>query len=233
MFRVKFADIPIAVVFSVAQSRFVLPAQAIFLATNLLGLSLGAVYHTNTPDLYENNAHHTMGWIFTWFVLAWILLGVINTYAARFSHNERFSGGSMISANSACYQRLQCEQFIPEQRWSQDSTHRSELNFDTFHSSDLQSTTSENKPYDDVHAIYNSNDTEEETCPSKLRGFLNLIHVERFLVKNIHRLSLERVLATSKVIYIVLERVLVILAFIVLTTGIVTFGGIFVSLFET
>jgi hypothetical protein len=218
-------------VFSVAQSRFTVPAQTIFFVTNAVGLTLGAVYNAKTLDLYANNAHHKMGWIFTWFALAWIILGIINTYTARFNRDTKHSDCAIFSAGTPRYQRLQCEQLLPEQRWSQDSDPHLEHNFGTCSNTRSSGTESESKPNDHAHAMYNCNDQEEEEAsPSKLCGLLNIARVERFLSKNFHRASFKRILIISKIIYIIFERLFIILAFTVLTTGIVTYGGIFVSL---
>merc|ERR1712036_46068 len=98
--------LPLATVFSVAQSRFALPSQVVFFLANAVGLVLGTIYNANTPDLYENNAHHKMGWVFTWFAAAWIILGVLNIYAGRFVKNRRHSGERMSFANMTRYSRL-------------------------------------------------------------------------------------------------------------------------------
>jgi hypothetical protein len=226
------ADIPTAVVFGIAQSRFTLRAQAVFLIANGVGLSLGAVYNAKTPDLYENNAHHKMGWIFTWFALAWVTIGVINTCAARFCRRWHHPDDAMNLTDSMHYQRLYCGQSTPEQRWSQDSVQHIGQNFGARSVSDLSSTESEVKPYDHEHTMYSFNDMEDETCQPKQRGFLNIIRVEKYLSKKINHVTFKKIIAFSDIIYLILERLFVIIAFTVLATGIITFGGIFVSLRE-
>ncbi|KAF4992074.1 hypothetical protein FGRMN_7425 [Fusarium graminum] len=62
--------LPIAVMFSLANSRFTLPTQFIFLAFNALGILLSVVYNSQIPDLYPGNAHHKIGWIVTWVIVA-------------------------------------------------------------------------------------------------------------------------------------------------------------------
>ncbi|KAK8123825.1 hypothetical protein PG999_003743 [Apiospora kogelbergensis] len=58
--------LPIAVMFSIARSRYTLVSQFTFLVTNALGVVLGISYNASTPDLYPNNAHHKIGWVATW-----------------------------------------------------------------------------------------------------------------------------------------------------------------------
>ncbi|KAI5289930.1 hypothetical protein KEM54_002853, partial [Ascosphaera aggregata] len=61
-----FFILPIGVMLSIAKSKHTLPVQFIFLVFNAFGVLLSVIYNASTPDLYENNAHHKMGWIATW-----------------------------------------------------------------------------------------------------------------------------------------------------------------------
>jgi hypothetical protein len=195
----------------------------------MIGLSLGAVYNANTPDLYVNNAHHKIGWIFTWFAMAWIILGITNRYATRFSRNGRHAVCTTSSADSSTqYHRLRYEQSTPEQRCSEDTTQHVEQGFNTHLVSESPSTESENKAYDHTHAMHSINNMRDETCPPNRDEFVNIIRAKKFLSNCIRCVALENMLSVSKIAYIIFERLFVVLAFIVLTTGIVTFGGIFV-----
>jgi hypothetical protein len=216
-------------VFSVAQSRFALPAQAVFFMANAVGLFLGTVYNANTPDLYENNAHHKMGWIFTWFSGAWIVLGVLNIYATSYMKNRRHSGQQMSVANMTRYQRLQHEQQdTPERRWSRDSGQGTERNSDSLFGAGSPGTESEHRPFEEPIPLYSTNDFDDAASQAEKRGFLRNTRVDRYLSKNIHQLS-SKFLSTSKVIYIIFERLLVVMGFVAILTGIATFGGLFVS----
>ncbi|KAG7106629.1 putative membrane protein C3B8.06 like [Verticillium longisporum] len=62
--------LPLAVMLSLARSRYTLASQSVFLAINALGVLVGTIYNAATPDLYPNNAHHKAGWAFTWVALA-------------------------------------------------------------------------------------------------------------------------------------------------------------------
>ncbi|MEJ1619737.1 DUF2427 domain-containing protein, partial [Escherichia coli] len=68
---------------SVARSRFALPSQFVFLVCNALGLLIGIIYNSQTPDLYENNAHHKIGWIATWVISAQVVMSLIFACAGR------------------------------------------------------------------------------------------------------------------------------------------------------
>ena len=219
-----------ATVFSVAQSRLALPAQLVFFLANAAGLALGTVYNANTPDLYENNAHHKMGWVFTWFAGAWVVLGVLNMYAARFVTGRRHSGQPMSIANMTRYSRLQHEgrDDDHERRWSGDSGQGTERNSDSLFGSG--SPGSPGRSFDDALPLYgahNSFEDDEQVEPEK-RGFLLNTKVDRFLSRNIHRVS-SNVVTASKVLYIFFERLLVVLGYAAILTGVVTFAGLFVS----
>ncbi|UKZ49540.1 hypothetical protein TrVGV298_003787 [Trichoderma virens] len=77
--------LPVAVVLSLAKSRYVLPSQFIFLAANALGLILGTVYNAQTPDLYPNNAHHKIGWIVTWVISAQVVVSLLRHIGGAFN----------------------------------------------------------------------------------------------------------------------------------------------------
>ncbi|KXJ90649.1 hypothetical protein Micbo1qcDRAFT_164261 [Microdochium bolleyi] len=69
--------LPIVIMFSIARSRYTVPTQFLFLATNAAGLVLGLFYNANTPDLYPNNAHHKLGWLVFWVACAQVLISVV------------------------------------------------------------------------------------------------------------------------------------------------------------
>ena len=62
---------------SLARSRYRLLAQLVFHLTNGLGVLLGLVYNTSTPDLYPNNAHHKLGWVLTATLAAQGVIGLL------------------------------------------------------------------------------------------------------------------------------------------------------------
>jgi hypothetical protein len=76
--------------------------------------------------------------------------------------------------------------------------------------------------------MYNTGDFDDERGELEKRGFLQNTRVDRFLSRNIYRVSAKFLIA-SKVIYTVFERTLVVLGFVTALTGLVTLSGIFVS----
>jgi hypothetical protein len=213
--------------FSVAKSRYTLPVQALFFILNAFGVFLSVVYDAKTPDLYENNAHHKIGWIFTWILSAWILMGLVNLYSKR-SHGRRHSGQQISIANMTRYQRLQTEQEPDSARWSGDSGQGSERNsYSLFGSGSPGTDNAERRTFDEALPAYQNVEGDDE--PEK-RGFLRNSRVDRFLSRNIHRIAFGKTLKLNGIFYTVIERTIIIMGWIALLTGFVTFGGIFVCL---
>jgi hypothetical protein len=211
--------------FSVARSRYTLLVQALFFILNAIGIFLSVVYDANTPDLYENNAHHKIGWIFTWILCAWIIMGLVNHYARR-SHSRRSSGQQISVANMTRYQRLQTEQEPQGPRWSGDSGQGSERNsYSLFGSGSPGTENTEGRQLDEALPAYQNVDLEEE--PEK-RNLLRNTRLDRFLSRNFHRVAFGKTLKISRIFYTAIERLIILMGWIALMTGVVTFGGIFV-----
>jgi hypothetical protein len=215
------------VMFSIAKSQLTIPSQAIFFILNALGLFLGTVYNVNTPDLYEKNAHHKMGWVFTWIAAAWVFMGIINIYG-DYVKGRRQSGEKISHANLARYARLHQE---PDtHRWSNDSGQGTERNSTSlFGSSASPSTDSENQNFEESLQAYNDIELNEKSGEAEKHGFLCNTRVDRFLSKNIPRIAFGKTLAINRILYTIIERTVIIMGWVVFATGIITFSGIFVS----
>ncbi|KAA8649770.1 hypothetical protein EYZ11_001688 [Aspergillus tanneri] len=218
--------LPVAVMFSIARSRYALVSQFTFLVLNAVGLLVGIIYNSQTPDLYENNAHHKIGWIATWVISAQVILSLIFAYAGR------------GVADSTSYERVA---FLPvstdemvespatfpsgihhEYRWSRDSGQGSERNTSSLHS--RPSSPSCASPSDEYDTFEKpENDISEE--PS-VRSWLRCAFVDRFLASRVPRLVSSRVLRILTFIYLVIDRIILQFGFIAIATGVVTYGGI-------
>ncbi|KAG9948537.1 hypothetical protein KCU85_g4916, partial [Aureobasidium melanogenum] len=202
--------LPVAVVFSVARSRFTIPAQVAFLAVNGLGLFTSIIYDAKTPDLYPNNAHHKMGWAVTWIAAVWFLMTFVNLYMARSEKaKERHA---MTADNIAQYDRLQ------NHRWSRDSSHDSATLC-----SGSRSPSSDSIP---AHKLASPEDFEEEDG-SEEQAFIQSNSVDRFLSRKVPRISSGRALTAFKVIFTLIERCMPVLGFVSLLSGGVVFGGLY------
>ena len=65
----------------VAQSSFHIPVQLAFLTMTTISIIFAIMYNSATPDFYENNAHHKIGWIIVWMLVAQIASGMIRGVA--------------------------------------------------------------------------------------------------------------------------------------------------------
>jgi hypothetical protein len=211
--------------FSIAKSRYSILLQFGFYALNAVGLALGTVYNANTPDLYENNAHHKMGWIFTWLATFWLILGILETYVSK-SKNGRLS---ISEANMTRYERLQqTDDEAQGIRYSRDSGQGTERNSTSLFGSGSPTSEAEQASFGDHLNSYAAKELESEGETPKPRLLRNT-RVDRFLVRNMQRFAIGKTLAALRISYVILERTIILMGFFALTTGVVTFGGIFVS----
>jgi Domain of unknown function (DUF2427)/Protein of unknown function (Ytp1) len=65
----------------VAQSPFHIPVQLAFVTLTTIGVIFAIMYNSATPDFYENNAHHKIGWVIVWMLVAQVVSGVIRGVA--------------------------------------------------------------------------------------------------------------------------------------------------------
>lgn len=195
--------------------------QLSFFVLNGLGLFFGIVYNVNTPDLYENNSHHTMGWVFTWFSLAWIFLATLNSYT------RAPSGHLQFAQNSGLYERLpEAEEATLETRWSGDTTGRLERRDSAVPESNTPTSERTAVNFNDDLSPYSKASTPESDARP---GLLGSARLDRFLSKQLQLLGTGISGLLLRTLHGLLERTLVIQGFTVLLAGIVTYGGIFVS----
>lgn len=218
------------IMFSVARSRLALPVQFMFLVVNAFGLLLGVIYNNQSPDLYENNVHNKIGWIAIWVMVVEVFMGLLFAYADKDNHsnNSKHSRGST-------YERVA---FLPvstrdsaghRYRWSGDSGQGTERSSSSssegghhFDSEDFE------KHLDDMHGG-GGDDDGDVGAVSETRRFFRIAFLDRFLTKRVPSLLSHRVLKAMRVIHLIIERTILILGFIAVTSGAVVYGGIFVS----
>ncbi|KAF2760871.1 hypothetical protein EJ05DRAFT_244565 [Pseudovirgaria hyperparasitica] len=232
---------------SIAKSRLTLPAQTLFLASNALGLVLGAVYARRTPELYAHNSHGRLGWVLSWIVSAWVVLGLVRRYGARAARAEQQGVGAATHPVSvaalAQYTRVQQAPTLHsaspspspggEARWSRDSGQGTERGSESLfgHSrspSDLSETRRFEVPgqrYD--HGHDEDDDEDEFDGDAEKKGFLRNAAVDRFLTGKLAGfVSCRRTLQVVNFLYIAVERTIPILGFVAISTGAIVLGGI-------
>lgn len=213
--------------FSISRSRYSPTVQFLFLALNAIGVLLATIYNASTPDLYPNNAHHKLGWLLTWIVSTQILMGVVSAYAGPHGttpHPDRIGFIPVSSEAMEEHQRVHDLRAAEIYRFSNDSGQGTEPNTESLRSQSISSTEDEHQ----IPALSRRN-TDESTEEEK-HGLLHGSRVDQFLSKKIPGLLSSRVLRFFQFLYDAVDRVILILGFIALTTGFVTYGGLFVSI---
>ncbi|KAF2466711.1 uncharacterized protein BDR25DRAFT_317392 [Lindgomyces ingoldianus] len=221
--------LPVAVMLSIARSHFTLLAQFIFLIINAFALLLGIVYDHKTPELYENNSHSKIGWIITWIASAWVFMALVQVYTKRPKVDswENHSVHRMTTANMAQYQRVQGSQLPDPSRWSNDSGQGTERNSASLYGhSRSPSVESEDQHFTGPSRRYSHDDEDAFHDDSEKRGILRNTPVDRFLSRNLARFAVGRPLRILRILYIMIDRTILILGFVALTTGTVVYGGI-------
>lgn len=221
---------------SLAKSRYTLIIQFVFLGTNAIGLLLATIYNAQTPDLYPNNAHHKIGWIVTWIVAAQVTISLLGKVADVFSKKHVISYASephgflpvstegdtneyrvhndRISHRDSPY-RLSHD--------SNDSGQGTEPNTDSLRSHSLSTLGDEHEiPLESAHKEFeDEDDLEAMPFSSATRGGL--------LAEKATKVVSSRVWKYIDLLYCIIDRIILPLGFVMLTTGIVTFGRFFVS----
>lgn len=224
-----FGVLPIGVMFSIARSRLALPAQFLFLVANALALLLGVVYNHKTPELYDNNAHSKMGWLFTWIASAWVFMALVQIYAGRTKEvsSDGFVSQPMTAANMAQYQRVQDEDLPPAPRWSNDSGQGTERNSASLYGhSRSPSVESENQQFTGPTRRYTREEDDHLEEVSEKRGFLRDTAVDRFFSRHVAPFAVGKPLKWMRFLYVVIERTIIVMGFFALTSGTVVYGGI-------
>ncbi|GFF31084.1 uncharacterized membrane protein C3B8.06 [Aspergillus udagawae] len=216
--------LPTAVMFSIARSRFALPSQFFFLLCNALGLLIGIIYNSQTPDLYENNAHHKIGWIATWVISAQVIMSLIFAYAGRGERAKAYEQAAFLPVptdemadNLHPYPSVMNHAY----RWSKDSGQGTERNSSSLHS--RPSSPSCSSPSEEYDTFEKPEQVIEEPAH---RGWLHSTGLGRFFASRVPRLVSSRVLRVLNVVSLVIDRIILPFGFIAVATGGVTYGGI-------
>lgn len=220
----------LGVVLSLARSKLGLPAQLLFLSVNASGLFLGGIYNRNTPDLYKGNIHHTFGWVVTWIVSAQAVMGLIRLYAAekaraRASEEE----AAFIPVSVTCmaqHRRLHGMREVNPYRYSNDSGHGTESPTSRCSSMSPADEPEQEEMLHMYHQRPSGFGGHEKEAP---RLWWRKTALDRFLSRKIPAMVSEQAMSLMNMVYGIVDRLILILGFVAMATGIVTFGGIFVS----
>jgi len=214
--------LPPALMLCVAHSKYHLPAQFLFHIVNALGLFSGFVYNHSTPDLYVTNSHHPVGWIVTALTIAWTLLSLTTACTAK-SHRRELEITPKTSDRSNP-EDGEIQQYLDSPssyRFSHDSGNFSAGS--RANSSDSIFGKPSEVPSRDEHE---SGDWERNGDTEKSR-FLGKNKSDAMIARMIGRVSCQRMSSTVRFAQVFLEKVLLLLGFLAITTGFVVYGGLF------
>ncbi|KAK2045129.1 hypothetical protein LZ31DRAFT_594253 [Colletotrichum somersetense] len=229
--------LPVAVMLSIARSKYTLALQLIFLAVNALGVLLGTIYNTNTPDLYPNNAHHKLGWLVTCVVSAQVLIGLLGRVASVLSGEERQTYGKnehqyfipVSTTAMAEHHRINTPRFASEYRLSTDSGQGTEPCTESLRSPSRSSSSNQVSPRssDDHRKEYvEDDDDHEDSLSMPLPRLNNEKKANQILAKIAGKIS-SRVWKGILFVYNFVDRIILPLGSVALCLGIVTYGRFF------
>ncbi|KAI1147354.1 hypothetical protein F4825DRAFT_437586 [Nemania diffusa] len=225
--------LPTAVMLSIARSRYTLAAQFLFLLTNVIGLTVGIVYNANTPDLYPNNAHHKLGWLVTWVIGAQVLVGLVGRVAGtirRSSHQGRGKEEEQsfipVSIEAmAEHHRMHQDMFSSQYRESNDSGQGTERNTESLRSASLSTMIGHESPIElsDRRRQY---EDDEEDLPFKPAEMQSSSASQALLAKLTTKIS-DKAWNIIMFGYGFVDRTILILGYITLCTGLITYARFF------
>lgn len=224
---------------SIARSRFAVSTQLIFLALNSCGIFFGIFYNVNTPDLYANNAHHKIGWIATWVVTAQVAMSLLFAFSGRCKKED-----AAVSVERVAFLPISMEAMAQHQRfhdphpsayentrWSGDSGQGTECASPSQHSRDLSPNyTSESGQ--EGEGFLKPEDGDEEDVQQVLpryRHFLAGTFVHKFWKQRVPGPFSQRALKLLEAVCDSIDYIILLLGFIALVTGGITYAGIFVG----
>ncbi|KAI1424243.1 hypothetical protein F5Y12DRAFT_797212 [Xylaria sp. FL1777] len=225
--------LPTAVMLSIARSRYTLATQFLFLLTNAIGVLVGIIYNANTPDLYPNNAHHKLGWLVTWVVCAQVLIGLVGRVAGTVSKSSRPEHGneeeqSFIPVSTeamAEHHRINQDMFSSPYRQSNDSGQGTERITESLRSASLSTMVGHESPIElnDRRRHY---DEDDEDVTFKSAGFHLSNASQSFVAKIASKLS-DKAWKVIMLGYGFVDRTILILGYITLCTGLITYARFF------
>lgn len=215
-----------AVVLSVARSRLAIVTQFGFFALNAFGLLVGTIYNSRTPDLYENNLHHKLGWAVPWVLLAQIIVGLLRFGAGSKETEEalmeeRHAFMPVSTHQMTGYQPMGPDSVASMHRYSHDSGHGTES--DSSRNDSLAGLPDEK----DEEAQRFGGDADDHNPASmgsrRVRGTTKL---GRSLFR-VSQLMPGQILRILTAFYDAVNVLILIVGFVALLTGFITYGGVF------
>lgn len=216
---------------SLVKFRYTLFAQVAFTTLNGVGVLLAIIYNALTPDLYPNNAHHSVGWVVTWLTLAQFTVSLLSWVARRArgravsvptgERNAFLPLARFVRRND----QTQNPMFSGEYRRSGDDGQSS--GSDQSHRSSSASTViDDGEPIPLASYQKEYEDEEEDALESH---DLATSHVQGTWTRRALSAVSSRLWAYFIMAYKFIDRIILPLGFIALASGVATLGRFFVS----
>ena len=207
---------------SITRSYLANLAQLSFLGLNAIGLVLGTIYSNKTPDLYANNSHSKIGWISACVAVIQTIMVLMSSFGDL--DEEKRNPASISVGNLA--QQNHSARFRDSPRYSQELGQCD----DPVSSRDNSISGTTDCEEDFSHRMQDREDAEWDIDITEKRSLLGNTAVSRVLSRIPLKVSQKAmrliVLARGLIDYTIL-----LLGFLAITTGIVVYGGVFVSPF--
>ena len=178
---------------------------------------VGTIYNSKTPDLYTNNAHHRLGWALTWIALAQAVLALIRAYAKTGTEPEN---------HEPCVKSFQDLHESETYRYSRDSGHGTESSSLSSRSNSISSVRDKEDQGSPDPRMYREDNMQRD---SEQSGLIRKNAVDRYLSRKLSWNVTSRALSYVGFLINIIDRTILILGFIALATGLVTYGGFFVG----
>ena len=218
---------PVALMLSVARSRWHLPSQILFHILNGPGVFAGFVYSRSTPDLYKHNSHHPLGWIVTSFTIAWTIMSMFvaySEYKSKRNTSESHPVTTQAMAHHNWYHRYTDQN---SSRSSRDSGQGTERNSASLLGSRHGSQDAVyHKPEEPESPMYDE-DLEDDSAEPEKHGLLGNNRVDRFISRSVQRFATPKASKIARSSQIILEKFLLLLGFATIASGFVVWGGVF------
>lgn len=217
---------------SISRSRLNLPAQSGFFIINSGGVILAMLYNSRTPDLYPRNAHHTIGWLLTCVTVAQICLALITASARLLGESkkpeEHLPFIQCLQQSVGGHQWENNAENAPEYRFSDDSGHGTEQNDESLRGNSSSSLEDDREVMNTINLKYYEGEADD-LAPSSKRSRYALVKRLRAVLSGKVPLNISsRVTCLLRILEVIITRTILIQGFVGITTGAVTYAGIFV-----
>jgi hypothetical protein len=214
--------LPPALMLSVVRSRYHLPAQLLFHVVNALGLFAGFVYNHSTPDLYVTNSHHPAGWAVAALTITWTILSLTTACAPKVKRRE-------LEVTPKTFDRNFTEDGNIQQYLDSATSYRFSRDSGNF-SAGSRANSSESvfgKPSSSPSSDDQESGDWERHGNTEESGFLGRDKNDNTIARVIRLVSGQRMSSFVRFSQVLLDKAMLLLGFLAITTGFVVYGGLF------